>query len=219
MKRYILALLMLSTICSCVFTTSLVQAEQWKGSYVYETDNKYTLTFEGDVCRIGFGGNWITCKCSPETEGAMHVTGKHQFYNVDFLATMEKDSILVTGSIALKNAKGKTDPLSLLNLEKAVFTIKPPFDLSQIAGTKWGIYRKIKKDAPLPFDCTEMVFKDDGNGVIGDWFAGTRAFTYIVENNAVTLAFPKENMQAVATFEDGFLTLDFGEAAVSFLQR
>lgn len=215
MKRFTIALLMLILMT----TMGLVQAEQWKGSYVYETDNKYILTFEGNVCRIGFGGNWITCECSPEADGTVHVAGKDLFYNVDFLATMEKDGILVTGSIALKNAKGKTDRLSLLNLEKAVFTIKPPFELSQIAGTKWSMYRKIKKDAPLPFNCTEMVFQEDGNGVIGDWFVGMRAFTYVVENNAITFTFPKENIQAVATFEDGYLMLDFGKAAASFIQR
>lgn len=64
-----------------------------------------------------------------------------------------------------------------------------------------------------------MFFKDDGNGVIGDWFAGTQAFTYILENNAVTLSFPKENLQAVATLEDDYLMLDFGKAAASFIQR
>lgn len=144
MKRFTIALLMLILMT----TTGLVQAEQWKGSYVYETDNKYILIFEGDVCRIGFNGNWITCECSPETDSTVHVVGKGRFYNVDFLATMEKDSILVTGSITLKNAQGQTDRLSLLNLEKAVFTIKPPFELSQIAGTKWGMYREIKKRCP-----------------------------------------------------------------------
>lgn len=220
MKRLTLALLILSAIISLACTTSIAENNQWKGTYIYETDNQYTLTFEENTCRIDFGGNMIICKCSQETYDTVYVTNSNEFCNVDFFATMEKDKVLVTGNIKLKNAKGKTDSLSLLNLEKAVFTVRPPFDLSQIAGTRWSVYKLIKKDASPPFDYgCEMIFEDDGNGSIGDWFTGIESFTYVVENNTVTLTFIKKNIQAVATFENERLILDFGNAAVSFIQR
>lgn len=216
MKRLAILLLTLTLLFSSAMAEEIPEAAEWSGSYICEQDSNYVLTFQDGSCRINFGMNLITADYTTDENNAAHVQEKGQFWSFDFTAVKAESGILVSGDIILKNARGGQDSRSLVGLENAVFFEKPPFDLSQLAGSRWMRREVIKKEEKLPFDTSEISF-GDGKGSIGDWFNGARSFTYTVENEAVAMRFDTEDgLQATASYEDGLLILDFGSVVISY---
>ena len=123
MKKGIL-LTVLAILCAALLTACGSSSKELKGTFVYEENDSYSLVFSDDGCVVYYGGNMFSADMTKNEDGSAHVSTKGMFWNIDFTAVLEDGKVLVTGDIGLKNARGGTDPSSLLDLDKAVFVPK-----------------------------------------------------------------------------------------------
>lgn len=191
------------------------------GTYLYDQNEKYSITIKDNACRLGFGSNFITAGCQEEGDGTLRVTGAGPYHQVDLTLAPQEGGLWVSGDLILKNARGQINAASLLGLDHAVFTPKPPFALSQIPGSSWIMSTaQSKNEGENPFTSfMELSFYDGGEGVMGDWFSGTYAFTHTVGGNAVTLTFAEQDTVALGTLENDELILDLGAVVVRYTTR
>ncbi len=120
-KRIILAVLLV--LCAA-FLAACGGAKEWKGTYVYQENESYSLDFSGNGCVVYYGSNMFSADMTKNEDGSVHVVTKGMFWNIDFTAVMENNQVLVTGDIGLKKANGGKDPSSLTGLDRAVFVPK-----------------------------------------------------------------------------------------------
>ena len=120
-KRMILAVVLV--LCAALLA-ACGGSKGWDGTYVYQENDSYSLVFSGDGCTVYYGGNMFGADMTKNEDGSVHVATKGMFWNIDFVATMENNQVLVTGDIGLKTANGGKDPSSLYGLDKAVFVPK-----------------------------------------------------------------------------------------------
>ena len=189
------------------------------GTYLWNENPEYAITLLVDACKLSFGSNVISADCVTQTDGTLLMTNAGPFFQVDLTAVPAQGQLLVSGNLLLKNASGSLSSLSLQDLDSAVFTLKQPFNIEQIAGSFWRMsqVRRVGNQSPFT-NYTELSFAQDGSGSMGDWFTGQFAFTYTVEQDAVKMVFPIQNVNATATLIDNQLVVDFGSVIVNYLE-